>query len=83
MAKIHAQQKNFEQRAAQNDISCVIRVALSFFLEFEKKNHQIFNNTWVKLIKGIEYSATHSIGHTIQVPTHRPPGENWNGTGDV
>jgi AcrR family transcriptional regulator len=52
MAKIHAQQEIFEQRAKTEDISLIMEEALLFFPEFEKKNPNVYHIAWVTVLEG-------------------------------
>lgn len=54
MAKIQVQQRIYEQRAKEEDISRVTRDALSFFSEFEMKNPHLYHIAWVMVIEGAE-----------------------------
>jgi AcrR family transcriptional regulator len=52
MAKVQMQQDIFEQRAAKEDIVQVVRDALAFFPEFEKKNPNLYHVAWVMILEG-------------------------------
>lgn len=47
MAKLRAQQTEFEQRAKREDIVHVMRDALAFFPRFERGNPNLFHLAWV------------------------------------
>jgi AcrR family transcriptional regulator len=57
LAKIQTQQQKIERRVASQDIVAIMRTALAFFPQFEKKNPQLYHLAWVIPQVGLENRA--------------------------